>query len=279
MYQFKSLKDISNREITNCLNLAFSDYAVPFQLTEDQLQVRLAASGADKELSYGAFLDNEMVGCIINSCSIYNNKKVVFDVATGIIPEHQGKNVFNKLFKFTEHELLKHGVEKYHLEVLLQNNAAIQAYIKQGFRIAREFHILKSPNSVIDPIDLKLDYINIEDFDFSKTNHCKYLNPSYEHSTNILKMSPHLYDVAYKQKDHTITAFCIYSKDNGHILQMGYTNISELKEIIHSLMSKFSNIIAKNIDKVYLQELETLYSIGFIEVAKQYEMSKDLSKA
>ena len=276
MYDYKCLKDISCAEITNCLNLAFSDYALPLKLTEEQLQARFEASGVDKKLSYGAFLDGKMIGFIINSCCIYNNQKAVFDVGTGVIPEHRGNKVFSKLFAFTEQELQKHEVEKYYLEVLQQNDKTVQAYKKQGFTIVREFYVLKASTSIQEITDSKVEYIDMDKFDFNKISHYNYVQPSYEHSTNILKMNPNFYTVAYRQEGHEITAFCIFSKENGYIFQLGYTDICELKIIIQCLMSKFSNIIIKNIDKNYSQILETLYSIGFIEVAKQFEMVKDL---
>lgn len=277
MYKYKSLKDISYTEIANCLNLAFSDYALPIQFTEDQLQSHFTASGVDKELSYGAFSDGKMVGFIINSCCIYNNEKAVFDVGTGVIPEHRGNKVFTGLFAYTEQELRKHKIKKYYLEVLQQNDKAIQAYKKQGFHILREFYVLKASTSMEETTDLRVEYLDMEKFDLRIISHCNDLQPSFEHSTNILKKHPGLYTVAYKQKDQKITAFCIFSKEDGHILQIGYTDICELKRIVQSLMLKFGNIIIKNIDRNYVQILEMLDSIGFIEVAKQFEMVKDLS--
>lgn len=276
MYNYKCLKDISYAEITACLNLAFSDYALPLQMTEEQLQTRFTASGVDKGLSYGAFSDDKMVGFIINSCCSYNNEKAVFDVATGVVPEHRGNKAFTGLFAFVEQELRKHEVEKYYLEVLQQNDRAIYAYKKKGFAIVREFYVLKASAATQNAAFSKVEYIGLEKFDFSKISHCNCVRPSYEHSTNILKMYPDFYTVAYRQKEHKITAFCIFLKESGHIMQLGYTDIGELKVIVQCLMEKFSSIIVKNIDKRYGQVLEMLLSVGFCDVAKQFEMVKEI---
>lgn len=91
MYSYGNLKNISDKELTDCFNQAFADYPLPFHLTEEELKSRLRASCVDKELSYGAFFNGNLIGFILNSYNIYNDKKVVFDVATGIIPEHRGK--------------------------------------------------------------------------------------------------------------------------------------------------------------------------------------------
>lgn len=276
MYKYKCLKDTSYAEITDCLNLAFSDYALPIQLTQEQLQTRFTLSGVDKELSYGAFLEDKLIGFIINACCVYNGEKVVFDVGTGIVPEHRGKKVFTKLFSFAEQELLKQGIKKYYLEVLQENDNAIQAYKKQGFVIKRELYVLKSSKTNFNVNESIVKYINLDKFDFTKLDHCVCVKPSFEHSTNILKINIKSYDIAYTCKNQKITAFCIFSKETGHVMQIGYVDICELKVIIQWLMTKFNNIIIKNIDKDYAEVLEMFYSVGAIDIAKQFEMVKDL---
>lgn len=285
MYSYKSLKDVSYNELVKCFNLAFSDYYLPLQLTMQELQTHFEASGVNKELSYGAFFENQMVGFIFNSCNTYNNQKVVFDVGTGVIPEHRGNRVFTNLLNFAEQELKKHQIVKYYLEVLQQNDKAISAYKKHGFTIIRELYGLKFSNKVketdntkaeYEDFEVKAEYEDFEVFDFNKIIHCNCIQPSYEHSTNVLKINPNFYSVAYRQKNNKISAFCIFSKEDGRVLQLGYTDICELKIIIQYLISKFGNIVVKNIDIFHSQVLEMFYSIGFTEVAKQFEMVKDL---
>lgn len=276
MYHYKSLQDVSYNEIAKCLNLAFSDYYLPIHLTEKELKTHFEMSGVDKELSYGAFLDNEMVGFIFNSCNTYNEQKAVFDVGTGVIPNHRGNGVFANLFRCTEQELKKHQIEKYYLEVLQQNERAITSYKKQGFTVTREFSILMSSNYNKETADAKVEYKDFEEFDFNKIRNCIYVQPSYEHSTNILKINPIVYSVAYKQENNNISAFCIFSKKDGRILQLGYTDIRELKLIIQHLLLRFNSIIVKNIDVAYSHVIEMFDSIGFHEVGKQFEMVKDI---
>ena len=49
-----------------------------------------------------------------------------------------------------------------------------------------------------------------------------------------------------------------------------------LKKILIFLTNKYNNIIAKNIDNKYIDLIEMLSSIGFIEIFRQYEMIKDI---
>lgn len=277
MYSYQNLKNISYKEIAECFNKAFSDYVLPLQLTEEQLKERFIASCVNKELSYGAFYKNKLIGFIFNSSNIYNDKKVVFDVGTGIIPEHRGKGIFNELFLFAENELSKKDIERYYLETLQQNNRAIHLYKKYGFNIVRELYVLRS--SINKKIYLKenlgIKCVPIINFMLDKVSHCIYLSPSYEHSTNILKINPELYNVAYIEREK-ITSFCIFSNKTGNILQMGYADIEELKIIVQYLVKKYNSIVVKNIDKNFPQILEMFYSLGFTEITRQYEMVKIL---
>lgn len=277
MLIYKSLKDVSYEEISRCFNLAFSDYNLPLQLTEKQIQTHFEMSGVNKELSYGAFLDNDMVGFIFNSCNIYNEEKVVFDAGTGVVPEQRGKDVFTNLFNFNEQELQKYKIKKYYLEVLQQNNKAIEAYKKNGFDIVREFSIVKATNTGLNITTEPMDYMELSDFNISSIENCNLVKPSYEHSTNVLKINSDCYSVAFTEKENkVVTAFCIFSKVTGSIVQLGYTNIEDLKIIIEQLLLRFKDVTIKNIDINYSEVLNLLHDIGFHEITKQFEMSKKM---
>lgn len=276
MLIYKSLKNISYEEIARCFNLAFSDYNLPLQLTEKEIQTHFEMSGVNRELSYGAFLDNEMVGFIFNSCNIYNGEKVVFDAGTGVVPEQRGNGVFTNLFNFNEQELEKYKIKKYYLEVLQQNNKAIEAYKKNGFSIVREFSIVKATNTGLNITTEEMKCVKFSDFNLSTIEHCKLVKPSYEHSTNVLKINPNGYSVALRENENKVTAFCVFSKATGSIVQLGYTDIEDLKIIIEQLLLRFKDVTIKNIDINYSQVLNLLDDIGFHEVTKQFEMSKKM---
>lgn len=98
MYHYQNLEHVSLRDISRCLNAAFSDYSVPVRLSEADLSGLFLASGIDRRLSFGAFFEGQLVGCMLNSRGIYQGCRAAFDVTTGVIPEHRGKQVFAGLF-------------------------------------------------------------------------------------------------------------------------------------------------------------------------------------
>lgn len=275
MYDYRNLEHVSDYEFAECLNLAFSDYYIPIRLTEEELPHFFKASGVDKKLSFGAFSGRQMVGFILNSCNIYYGQKAVFDVGTGVIPEHRGKKVFTNLLAFAERELKFQGIKRYYLEVLQQNDRAVSLYKRQGFSIVREFSVLRACDLSEKTACANVQYAEYSNFDFQKAGQCYFLSPSYEHSTNVLKLNPDFYQIAYTDHDG-VSAFCVFSKRNGQILQLGYRNIQDLQQIIQSLLSTFHELTAKNIDVKEAAVLEMLYSVGFQQVVKQFEMVKEL---
>lgn len=230
----------------------------------------------DKQLSFGAFSGDRLVGFILNSCSIYQGVKAVFDVGTGVIPEHRGNKVFTNLFKFAQQQLQEQGIERYYLEVLQQNDRAIHAYQKQGFSTEREFCVLNLTANLPQDPALQVTCVDLAAFDAHRFDDCTRVPPSYEHSDNLLRLHPELYSVAYRQQEQKLTAFCVFSKQDGRLIQLGYTTIDELRQVVRWLMSRYSRIVIKNIDKRCAEVLAMLHSLGAVEVAKQFEMVKEL---
>ena len=267
MYTYQCLAGQSYAEIADCLNLAFSDYALPVQLSAEQVEAFFASSGADLRLSYGAFYDNRLIGFMVNACSVYNGERAVFDVATGVVPEHRGKKVFTNLFSFAEEELRKQGVEKYYLEVLQQNQKAINAYQKQGFAICRVFSVLKAPQLAPDSGACPIPQVDLDAIDFEKAHQCVCVPPSFENSTAILMRNPASYAVAYREQENKIGAYCVFRKQRGQLMQLGYADLAQLKEILQWLFSQYPEIVIKNIDKNYPQVIELFlqYSAGRCE--------------
>lgn len=276
MYTYQCLVNQSYTEIADCLNLAFSDYALPVQLSAEQVAAFFASSGADLRLSYGAFYDNRLIGFMVNACSVYNGERAVFDVATGVVPEHRGKKVFTNLFSFAEGALRKQGVEKYYLEVLQQNQKAIHAYQKQGFAICRAFSVLKASHHTPDSDACSMTQVDLDAFDFEKARQCVRVPPSFENSTVILMRNPASYAVAYQEQKNGIGAYCVFQKQRGQLMQLWYADLAQLKEILQWLFSQYPEIVIKNIDKSYPQVIELFQSLGAQEVTEQFEMVKVL---
>lgn len=274
MYTYQTLENVEFNKILDCFNQAFQDYYIPFKLSENQLRMRFKLSLVDLSCSFGAFYSDQLVGFIFNSCSEFNNRKVVFDVGTGVIPEHRSKHVLKNLLAFSEPKLKEKGIEEYYLEVLQPNEKAIKIYEKYGFKITRSFSVLKVSQN--NNITFKIDNCELKEFNLNQINHCLNIKPSYENSTNIIMSNQELFEVAYKINNNQISAYCIYSSNDGSIAQLGYSSLNDLKKVILSLLNNYDEIIIKNLDLDNQEVYQMLIEVGFKELVKQYEMVKIL---
>lgn len=274
--EFKTLKDIEHTEIMACINEAFSDYAIPIHLTENTLKKFFESSDISTTLSYCALVQNKVIGFILNSANYYRGEKVVFDAGTGIIPEFRGKGVFTALYAHTENELKKNNIKKYYLEVLQQNEQAISLYKKTGFSIVRPLSVFEISKIENKNPENNIQILPLQKFNFEQTKTCTLVTPSFENSSDIIYKADTFFNVAFIECKKEVLAFCIYNKVNGNIMQLGYKNVSALEKIITYIASHYQTIIAKNIDTTFHEIVDLLLSIGFKEIAKQYEMVKKL---
>ena len=268
MYDFHSLINVDLEQLAGCFNLAFSDYEQPIHFTADSLNYYLTASAVDLPLSYGAFCDEEMVGFILNSSGIYKDQNVVFDAGTGIVPGHRGKKVFSALFDYTCQQLKSQNITRYYLEVLQSNHHAVSIYSKKGFIIQCGYSVLTAsgPNGCQSSVTS----VPYPDFDLFQTAHS--VSPSFEHTTHNICSNPQLYKVLYREN----LAYCIYAKRNGEIIQLHYSDLNALKDVLSALTDRYPSAMAKNIDCNCSDVINTLNEIGFKEITKQYEMAKNL---
>lgn len=279
MYQYRTLENTSYEQLAECFCLAFSDYYFPMKLSPQQLQGHLEQSGVDLRLSYGAFAEDRLIGFIFNSSSLYNGQRAVFDVGTAVVPEHRGNQVFSQMFQVMEQQLAQQNIEAYYLEVLQQNERAVRLYQKHGFSIAREYIVLRAGDTPVEKVSFSGEEMEYSQVELSAVSHCTMVKPCFEHSTGVLQRNPHLYGVRTIRRQGKISAFCVYAKENGAILQLGYEELLDLKIILQSLVSTFSGISVKNIDAAYPQVLELFEELHFKEMTKQFEMSKKIGLA
>lgn len=269
MYHFQPLHETDMQQLMECINSAFSDYEQPICFTPESLQHYLAASAVDLSLSFGAFCEGQPVGFILNSCGIYNGRRVVFDAGTGVVPGHRDKKVFSALFEYTSAQLQHQGIAKYYLEVLQSNHHAVSIYRKKGFSVQREYSVLVASGSHPGE-NPNVAAVPYADFKVFPTN--LSVDPSFEHTTYTIDQDPQLYEVLSLPDK----AYCIYVKRNGEINQLHYNDLAALKEVVSALIRRYPRAMAKNIDCGCPDVIAMLTQLGFKEVTKQYEMAKDI---
>src|SRR4051812_8364739 len=79
---------------------AFTDYPIPFQLSEEQLKNHIRQNSVDLEKSVGAFSGDRMIAFSLNGFGIWNDKNTVYDAGTGVIPDFRRQGVGTAIFDF-----------------------------------------------------------------------------------------------------------------------------------------------------------------------------------
>ena len=136
---YRFLNQTSQPDLYRTFVEAFSDYAVDMSyMSEESFLNRTAKNGIDLKSSVGAYDHKKLVGYTLIGVDNWKGEKAAFDIVTGIIKSYRGKGVAKEMFDFAIQKLKTMGVNKFVLEVLQKNQAAIKAYKKSGFRIVRE---------------------------------------------------------------------------------------------------------------------------------------------
>lgn len=247
MITIRQLTNTPIEEIHRAFQNAFSDYAEPFDLTQEQLQYMIERRGYDAELSFGAFDGNELVGFTLNGIGDWNNIKNAYDTGTGIVKEYRRQGFASRIFNDSVPVLKGAGVKQYLLEVIKTNKSAYDLYKKAGFKVTREFDYYTAS---IDRLKInyttKIDGITIKEIDNPDWNILKSFwdfEPSWQNSiASINRKADHLRIIGTYKNDELI-GYGIVEPDTGDIPQIAINKDNRRKGIGRILFSHLIKLI------------------------------------
>jgi ribosomal protein S18 acetylase RimI-like enzyme len=117
---------------------AFGDYAVPFNLTPEQLREMLRRRGWAPEASVGIFDGARLVAFTLNGLGTWRGAVTGYDTGTGVVPSHRGRGLSRRMIDESIDLLRAHAASQYLLEVIQTNERALGVYRRAGFEITRE---------------------------------------------------------------------------------------------------------------------------------------------
>jgi ribosomal protein S18 acetylase RimI-like enzyme len=112
-------------------------------MTSEVTLNRAIKNGIDFESSVGVYDGGTMVGFTLIGIDYWNGVSSAFDIATGLVKPYRGKGIATGMLEYATSRLKAQGVKRFQLEVLQDNEAAVKAYKKAGFRVTREFDCLE----------------------------------------------------------------------------------------------------------------------------------------
>lgn len=139
----KSLESTSDEVLCEAWKRAFVDYGM--NASDSQLLAMFKRRGYKPEISFGAFNNDQIVSVALNGVGLYNNVLTAYDTSTGTVPIFRRQGLATQLFQHLLPVLKEKNIQQFILEVLKNNEAAQNLYMKVGFTIVREFYFFRRP--------------------------------------------------------------------------------------------------------------------------------------
>lgn len=262
---------------------AFSDYIVPFQLTEAQFKNHIALNAVDINNSVGAFGGGKMVGFTLNGFGSWNGKSTVYDAGTGVVPGFRGLGIGAEIFEFMTPALKQNGVRQILLEVITENEKAVRLYRRLGFEEARRLLIFERQESFED--DSNADFIvgEIAEPNWNLLKNFCDGKTSWQNSLEALdRCLAHKIIFGAFHKEAPIGYGVVFPK-SGSIAQLAVDKNYRRRGVASLILSAMRKTVEKdkplrvaNVDENLKCAVEFLKNRNFTETLSQFEMIKAL---
>ncbi|WP_350287115.1 GNAT family N-acetyltransferase [uncultured Croceitalea sp.] len=279
--EFKTLAGVDKKEILEVFNTSFSDYFIPFRLSYEQLDAKMLADKTDLSLSVGVFENTELIGFILHGFDTIDNKRIVYNGGTGVIPKKRGQGLTKRMYQFMLNQLKKKQIDNIVLEVIAENIQAIKSYQASGFAMTRRLVCYKGdvkPKITNREIDVQL----LNDYDWKVMESFWDIRPTWQNSKNVVdQLKYETFSLgAYVNKQ--FAGYVIFNPTNNRIHQIAVNKYFRNFGIGATLISEISNkyegrLSIINVDKKSRSIHPFLKKIGFKVSLEQLEMELKLS--
>ena len=264
---------------------AFSDYVVPFALTETQFRNHIILTAVDLERTVGCLDNDKVVGFSLNGFGDWEGKRTVYDAGTGVIRDHRRQGVSEAMFDLMLPIFKENGAEQCLLEVVTTNTAAIRLYEKLGFYIARELALLQCDGmisvSAEPPQNIEISEIDEPDWDLLTTFWDG--KPSWQNSVDAVNRSQKMKRIMGAFIGGRCVGYVVFSAKFGRVAQFAVDKAQRNRGVGTALLSSMQREMAEgfsmqviNIDKSIITAMNFFRNRGFYERLSQHEMLKPM---
>lgn len=262
-----------------CFQDAFSDYPIPFKMSKSKFEEKILGKlNINFEFSVGAYKknQNELLGFIFTTIEEYHNQLTAYNGGTGVRPTLRSHGLTQKMYDSLIPKLRERGITQCVLEVLVQNERAIQAYKKVGFTINKKLKCYKLHSY---PLQDPTNEIRI----VSKPNWSVYESffshqPSFLDSRKMLNKHIKHETIIEATVNNKCVGYVIFQAKLGRLSQIAvhpeYRNKGVGRDLICAMINETSHstIMVLNIPEEAL-DMNTFFSrLGFVNELNQYEM-------
>lgn len=148
MITIKKLSECSLTEAVDAWNKGFEGYFFDITSTMDRFLTRLVKEGLSAELSIVAFQDEQPVGIALSGLRLIDGKRVAWNGGTGVAVSLRGQGVGRQLMNALLDLYREAGVDIATLEVLRQNDKAIELYRQIGYQCVERLIFLQRTDAL-----------------------------------------------------------------------------------------------------------------------------------
>lgn len=275
--EIQTLEQTSIKELLGCFNAAFSDYMVPLNLTEQQLENKFRKENIDLGISVGAFESGQLTGFILHGIQEQNGTIAAYNAGTGVLPSARGNRMTFRLYDAVLPLLMSKKVTEIHLEVITANVPAIKAYSRIGFEITRQLccfkGMVKTGNGII-----MHDIRTLKSIDWNDVVLFQSWQPSWQQSNHAVERITDQVMFVGCFTAEKITGYICYEPGAQRIIQIAvhpaYRRQGIGTALLNFLCRKYSSGLSViNVDSAAQDLLLFLKKNGMQEFIRQYDMT------
>lgn len=266
----KNLGEIDFELIMDCFLKSFKDYFVEMPTNINYYKNRWKVSKVNYNLSYGMFVEGNLVGFILNAIDEREGELIAFNTGTGVIPKYRGKRILKSIYEYALSDLKKKGITKCSLEVISQNSIAIKSYQGIGFKICKTYKCYKGEINISNDTHQtpnKIEYAQLNWRTLANQN--LY---SWDNHYSIIKNGN--YDYYQLRKGGKLEGYFVIDPSNGYVAQFEVIQSSykNWRQLFSAIKNVSSSIKINNIDGRLSDKMNYVHLFGLVNTVNQYEM-------
>jgi ribosomal protein S18 acetylase RimI-like enzyme len=265
---------------------AFSDYVIPFALSEAQFRNHIALNAVDLERSVGCEENGRLVGFSLNGFGMWHGRITVYDAGTGVIHSFRRLGISRDMFEMMIPIFTESGVEQFLLEVVTTNAGAVALYENLGFRTARTLALLQRDQRM-ETAGLRRAG-DVEVREITEPNWLELRSfwsgePSWQNSVEAVERSRAHKRILGAFTDDECVGYIVFSSPFGRIAQLavhpGHRRRGLATALVAAMQAETADGFSMqviNIDKHLTDAMAFFDRLGFYERVSQFEMARPM---
>lgn len=264
--------------LAKVFNQSFSDYVIPFSLSETDLKAKIAAENIRLDYSVGVFSANELTGFILVGTNSIDQRPTAYNAGTGVIPQYRGQRHTQAMYDFLLPLLQSNGFSDHLLEVITQNDKAIHIYKRIGFKTLRALNCYKGN---IAPSRSSSDFKPLDVLDWELMVSFWDFKPSYQNSITTIDRMQNDLEFVGAFTDGNLVGYIIFSatRIKQFAVHPQFRRMGIGRQLFYEVQKKAGNAIVSltNIDAAHKGTNTFLLEIGLVQTVQQLEMGMKIN--